>query len=57
MRENNADFYFKLPEDLKTMFVEESQRIGESGSEYIRQAIRDHLKKTARRVSKAGHHG
>ena len=34
MRENNADFYFKLPEWLKTMFVEESQRMGESGSEY-----------------------
>lgn len=57
MRLNNTDFYFKLPEDLKTAFEEESQRMGESGSEYIRQAIRDRLKKTARRVSKGGHRG
>ena len=57
MRENNSDFYFKLPEELKTAFVEESQRIGESGAEYIRQAVRDRLKKTARRVSKGGHRG
>ena len=57
MRVNNTDFYFHLPEDLKTSFFEESERIGESGSEYVRQAIRDRLKKTARRVSKGGHRG
>jgi predicted DNA-binding protein len=52
MRENNTDFYFKLPGDLKTAFEEESERLGESGSAYIRQAIRDRLKKTARRVTR-----
>lgn len=57
MRVNNTDFYFHLPEDLKTSFFEESERIGESGSEYVRQAIRDRLKKTARRVSKGGQRG
>lgn len=50
-RTNDADFYFRLPAELKGSMVDAAGGRGLSASEWLRRAITAAVKKEARRCS------